>query len=46
MEKFFEGFTVQFIERAKNEEADELAKATAKKIPTPPDVFFQTIKDP
>jgi hypothetical protein len=31
---------------AKNEEVDELAKATAKKIPTPLDVFFQTIKDP
>jgi hypothetical protein len=46
MEKFFKGFTVQFIERAKNEEADELAKATAKKIPTPLDVFFQTIEDP
>jgi hypothetical protein len=31
MEGFFEGFTVQHIERAKNIEADELAKAMARK---------------
>jgi hypothetical protein len=46
MEGFFKGFTVQHIERAKNTEADELAKAAAKKAVLPPDVFFQVIEDP
>jgi hypothetical protein len=31
MERFFKGFIVHHIERAKNTEADELAKATARK---------------
>jgi hypothetical protein len=46
MENFFKGFTVEHIERAKNTEADELAKAAARKMVLPPNVFFQTIKDP
>jgi ribonuclease HI len=46
MENFFKGFTVEHIERAKNTEADELAKAVARKAVLPPDVFFQVIKDP
>jgi hypothetical protein len=46
MERFFKGFTVRYIERTKNEEADELAKAVAKKVVIPPEVFFQVIKDP
>jgi ribonuclease HI len=46
IERFFKGFTVQYIERAKNAEADELAKAAAKKAVLPPDVFFQVVKDP
>jgi hypothetical protein len=46
MERFFNGFIVQHIERAKNTEADELAKATARKAELPPDVFFQVIEDP
>jgi hypothetical protein len=46
MERFFKGFIVQYIERTKNEHADELAKATARKAVLPPDVFFQLIKDP
>jgi hypothetical protein len=46
MEGFFKGFTVQHIERAKNMEADELAKAAARKAVLPPDVFFQVIEDP
>jgi hypothetical protein len=45
MERFFKGFTVQHIERAKNTEADELAKAAARKVELPPDVFFQVIED-
>jgi hypothetical protein len=46
MEIFFKGFTVEHIERAKNTEADKLAKATARKVALPPDVFFQIIEDP
>jgi hypothetical protein len=46
MENFYKGFTIEHIERAKNTEADELAKATARKMVLPPDVFFQTIEDP
>jgi hypothetical protein len=46
MERFFKGFTVQHIERAKNAEADELAEAAAKKAVLPPDVFFQVVEDP
>jgi hypothetical protein len=43
---FLKGFTVKHIERAKNREVDELAKAVARKMVLPPDAFFQTIKDP
>jgi hypothetical protein len=46
MERFFMEFTVQYLESAKNTEADELAKAAAKKATLPPDVFFQVIEDP
>jgi ribonuclease HI len=46
MENFFKGFTVEHIERAKNIEADELAKAVARKAVLPPNVFFQVIEDP
>jgi hypothetical protein len=45
METFFMGLTVQHIERTKNIEADELAKAATKKAVLPPDVFFQVIED-
>jgi hypothetical protein len=45
MENYFKGFTVEHIERNKNVEVDELAKAAAWKIALPLDVFFQTIKD-
>jgi hypothetical protein len=46
MERFFKGFTVQYRERAKNAEADELAKAITKKATLPLDVFFQIVEDP
>jgi ribonuclease HI len=46
MEKFLKGFIVQYIERAKNPDADELAKAAAKKELLPLDVFFQVVEDP
>jgi hypothetical protein len=45
MEGFFKGCTIQHIERAKNTEADELAKAAARKAVLPQDVFFQVIED-
>jgi ribonuclease HI len=45
-ENFFKGFTIKHIERAKNTEANELAKATVRKMVLPLDVFFQTIQDP
>jgi len=43
MEKHFTGFTVKYMPRSENSEAGELAKAAAQEIPTPPDVFFQTL---
>jgi hypothetical protein len=46
MENYFKGFTVEYIERMKNTDADELARAAAKKAVLPPDVFFQVIEDP
>jgi ribonuclease HI len=46
MDNFFKGFTVEDIERAKNTEADELAKVAARETVLPPVVFFQTIEDP
>jgi hypothetical protein len=46
MENHFEGFIVKHIERTKNIEVDELAKAASRKKVLPPNVFFQVIKDP
>jgi hypothetical protein len=46
MENFFKGFTVEYIEREKNIEADELAKAAARNAVLPPAVFFHVIKFP
>jgi hypothetical protein len=43
MESYFKGFTVEYIERAKNAKADELAKVVARNTPLPADVFFQVI---
>jgi ribonuclease HI len=36
MENFFKGFTMEYIERAKNTEVDELAKDAARKAVLPP----------
>jgi hypothetical protein len=44
-EKKFKGFTVQYIDRNKNTESDELAKAAAHNTPLPTDVFLQIISD-
>jgi ribonuclease HI len=46
MENYFKGFIAEYIERAKNIEADELAKTIARKAVLQPDVFFQTMKYP
>jgi hypothetical protein len=46
MENDFKVFTVEYIERTKNTEANELTKVAAKKAVLPPDVFFQVIEDP
>jgi ribonuclease HI len=45
MEIFFKGFTIEYIDRNKNSEADELTKAVARNNPLPADVFSQTISD-
>jgi hypothetical protein len=45
MDNYFRGFLVKHIERENNTEADELAKAAARKITIPTDVFFQTLED-
>jgi hypothetical protein len=45
MESYFKGFTVQYIERNKNAEANDLAKAAAHNTSMPTDVFFQLIED-
>jgi hypothetical protein len=45
MENHFKGFTVEYIERNRNTEADELAKAAARNMPLPTDVFFQVMED-
>jgi hypothetical protein len=45
MENFFKGFIIECIDRNKNSEADELAKATARNTPLLVDVFLQVISD-
>jgi hypothetical protein len=45
MENYFNGFTVEYIERAKNTKADELAKVVARNTPLLADVFLQVISD-
>jgi ribonuclease HI len=45
MNNYFKGFTVEYIERRKNSEADELAKAAAHNMPLPADIFFHVIAD-
>jgi hypothetical protein len=45
MENDFKGFTAEFIERNKNCEADELAKATAHNTPMPANIFFHVLED-
>jgi hypothetical protein len=44
-ESYFKGFTVEYIEQAKNAEADELVKVAGRNTPLPVDVFLQVISD-
>jgi ribonuclease HI len=46
MERHFKGYSVQYIPRDDNNEADKLAKAATKNQEIPPDVFFEIIKEP
>jgi hypothetical protein len=46
LERQFKGFTLQHIDHAKNEEADALAKATAKGEALPSDVLYHVIGTP
>jgi ribonuclease HI len=45
MENYFRGCSIEHIDKSKNTEADELAKAAARKIALPPDVFNQIVED-
>jgi ribonuclease HI len=45
MENYFKGFTVEYIERNKNYETDELTKAVALNNPMLADIFFQVLED-
>jgi hypothetical protein len=45
MENHFKGFTVEYIERNRNTEANELVKDTTRNMPLPADVFFQVMED-
>jgi ribonuclease HI len=46
LERQFKGFTLQHVDRAKNEEVDALAKAAAKGEALPSDVFYHVIGTP
>jgi ribonuclease HI len=46
LEKQFKGFTLQHVDRNKNEEVDALAKAAAKGEALPSDVFYHVIGMP
>jgi ribonuclease HI len=45
MDNYFKGFTVEYIERTKNAEANELVKATACNSLVPANIFFQVLED-
>jgi len=46
LERRFKGFTLQYIPRAENYEADELAKAAANNTLLPEGTFYQTVAAP
>jgi hypothetical protein len=42
MKIYFKEFTIEYIKRNKNFEADKLAKAAAHNTPMPADIFFSS----
>ena len=46
LERRFQGFTLQYIPRAENAEADKLAKAAANNLPMPNGAFYQVLQVP
>ena len=46
LEQRFQGFTLQYIPRAENAEADKLAKAAANNLPMPNGAFYQVPQVP
>jgi ribonuclease HI len=46
LKRQFKGFTLQHVDRARNEEADTLAKAAARGETLPSDVFYHVIGTP
>jgi hypothetical protein len=46
MERHFKGYSLQYIPRDDNNEADKLTKAAARNQAMPPDMFFEIIKEP
>jgi ribonuclease HI len=46
LERQFKGFTLQHVDRARNEEADALAKAATRGEAPPSDVFYHVIGTP
>jgi hypothetical protein len=44
LERRFQGFTLKYIPRAKNSEADELAKVAANNLPIPEGTFYQVLQ--
>jgi ribonuclease HI len=46
LERQFKGFTLQHVDRARNEEADTMAKAAARGEALPSDVFYHVIGTP
>jgi ribonuclease HI len=45
LENYFKGFTVEYIERTKNAEVDELVKAATRNTPLPANIFLQVMSD-
>jgi hypothetical protein len=46
MEKFFDGFEVQYVSRLDNHDADHLAWIVSSRAPTPPDVIVERLSKP
>ena len=44
LERRFQGFTLKYIPRTENSEADEMAKATANNLPIPDRTFYQVVQ--